>query len=254
MAEAEAPPNPNRNSPFATAFRGYDQAQVDEYVKKLSDELAAAAKHRDEASASVTELTKALSYAQTELADAKAALTRMVEDPAGPAAMTERVKTMMQLAEDEISELRTKAEQEAAATREAADSYADKTRQKAQEEAERLGEEAKQRRDALDKDAEERRTTLQRETEEELAAKRAEAEQAAEELRRDAEQRADTMIAEAERKLADAEHKRTEALQLREKVAERLAASHLALREAIDRLGPEPESAEQEQESQKQPA
>lgn len=252
MAEAQAPPNPTKNSQFATAFRGYDQVQVDEHIKKLSDELAAAIKHRDEASASVSELTKALSYAQNELADTKSALTRMVEDPSGPAAMTERVKTMMQLAEDEIGELRTKAEEEAAATREAADSYADKTRQKAQEEAERLAEEAQQRRDALDEEAQERRTTLQRETEEELAAKRAEAEQAAAQLEGDARERAETMIAEAERKLADAEQKRTEALELRKKVADRLAASHTALREAIDRLGPEPQ--EQEQEQQKQPA
>ncbi|PRX50489.1 DivIVA domain-containing protein [Prauserella shujinwangii] len=242
MAEAEESPNPTRNTQFATAFRGYDQIQVDEHVKKLADDLAKAARHRDEATASVAELTKALSYAQKELADAKAALTRMVEDPAGPAAMTERVKTMMQLAEEEIAELREKAEQDADSTRQAADSYADKTRKKAEAEAERLAKEAEDRRDQLDREADERRTAAEKKTEEEIAAKRAEAERKVAELESSAKERTDAMIADAEARLAEAKAARTEALELRKTVAERLAASHTALQQAIEQLGSAPDA------------
>lgn len=256
MPEADtAPVSPNsaRNAQFATAFRGYDQVQVDEHVKKLKDDLAGASRHRDEATASVAELTKSLSYAQKELTDAKAALTRLVEDPAGPAAMSERVKTMMQLAEEEIADLREKAEKDAASTRDAADSYADKTRQKAQAEAERLGKEAETRRDQLDKDAnvrragldkeaDERRAAADKKSEEEIAAKRAETERAVAELQSSAKERTDAMLADAEKQLAEAKAARKESLELRATVADRLAASHTALQDALERLGPVPES------------
>ncbi|WP_075845838.1 DivIVA domain-containing protein [Saccharomonospora sp. CUA-673] len=143
MAEAEASPNPTKSGTFTTVFRGYDQVQVDEHLKKLSDRLDRTARSRDDATASVADLTKALGHAQQELVETKAALTRMAEEPTGPAAMSERVKTMMKLAEEEIDELRKKAEEEAAATRSAADAYSEKTREDARTEAARLADEAK---------------------------------------------------------------------------------------------------------------
>ncbi|WP_028662015.1 DivIVA domain-containing protein, partial [Saccharomonospora saliphila] len=242
MAETETSPTSVTNPQFATAFRGYDQTQVDEHLKRLTDELAGTARHRDEATASVAELTKALSYAQKELADTKTALSRMVEDPAGPAAMTERVKTMMRLAEEEVGELREKAEADATAMREAADAYAEKTRAKAQQDAEQLAERAEAERTRLDDDAEQRRQEQRRRVEQELAVQRAEAENAAAELERTTRERADEMIADAERRLAEAEALRREAYELRALVADRMAASHSALRDALDRLGADPGS------------
>ncbi|MEY7970996.1 DivIVA domain-containing protein [Saccharomonospora xinjiangensis] len=244
MAEAQASPTQATNTQFATAFRGYDQAQVDEHVKKLNAELANAARHRDEATASVAELTKALSYAQKELSDTKNALTRMVEDPAGPAAMTERVKTMMQLAEEEIAELRAKAERDATDVRDAADAYAEKTRTKAQAEAEKLAADAEAERTRLDEEARQRLTQQREATEAELAERRRKAEQEADELMRTTQQKAEAMIAEAENRLTEARALRKEAYELRASVLERLTASHTALQQAVERLGADPSPAE----------
>ncbi len=244
MAEAQASPTQATNAAFATAFRGYDQAQVDEHIKKLNAELANAARHRDEAGASVAELTKALSYAQKELSDTKNALARMVEDPAGPAAMTERVKTMMRLAEEEIAELKAKADADAANVRDAADAYSEKTRKKAQAEAEKLAAEAAAERERLDREAEERREQQRKTTEAELAAQRKKVEHEVAELKRTTEQRADAMITEAETRLAEARALRKEVYELRAAVLDRLTSSRSALQQAVERLGADPSPAE----------
>lgn len=229
---------------FATAFRGYDQAQVDEHIRKLNAELANMARHRDEATASVAELTKALSYAQKELSDTKNALARMVDDPAGPAAMTERVKTMMRLAEEEIAELKAKANADAADVRDAADAYAEKTRSKAQAEAEKLAAEAAAERERLDEEARRQREQQRKSVEAELAAKRKKTENEVAEMLRNAERKYDAMITEAETKLAEARSLRKEAYELRAAVFDRLNASQSALRQALERLGADPSPAE----------
>lgn len=243
MPEPEASPNPVRKPQFATAFRGYDQFEVDEQITKLKHELTFAAQHRDEATTSVAELTKALSFTQKELTDTKAALARLAADPSGPAAMSERVKSMMQLAGEEIAEMREKAEQDAAATRDAADVYADKTRRKAEAVAEQLAKEAEARRLELDKEAEERRIASDKKSADELAAKRSAAERAVAELESSAKERTDAMISDAEARLADAERQQKQAIEFRKAVSERLAASHTALQDAIERLGSMPDAA-----------
>ena len=259
MAEAQASPTQATTTPFATAFRGYEQAQVDEHIAKLNAELANAARHRDEATASVAELTKALSYAQKELSDTKNALARMVEDPAGPAAMTERVKTMMQLAEEEIGELKAKADKEAADIRAAADAYAEKTRTRAQAEAEKLAAEASAERERLDKEAEEQREELRTTVEAELAAQREKTEKETAELTRTTEERTQAMISDAESRLAEARALRKEANELRSAVYERLSATQSALQNAVERLGSDPSPEEIEAQdgagsTEKQPA
>lgn len=242
MPEADASPNPVRKPHFATAFRGYDQVEVDEQITKLRRELNLTAQHRDEATTSVAELSKALSYTQQELTETKAALARLAEDPSGPAAMSERVKTMMQLAGEEIAEMREKAEQDAAATRDAADAYADKTRQKAEAVAEQMAQEAEEHRRRLDTEAAERRLAAEQKSADELAAKRAAAEQAVAELESSAKARTDAMISDAESRLADAARQQKHAVEFRKAVSERLTASHTALQDAIEQLGSMPEA------------
>lgn len=254
MAEAQASPTQATTPQFTTVFRGYDQVQVEEHLKKLTSELASAARHRDEATASVAELTKALSYAQKELADTKNALARMVEDPAGPAAMTERVKTMMRLAEEEITELRAKAEKDAADMRAAADAYAEKTRTKAQAEAEKLTAEAARERDRLDEEARQRREEQRKAVEEELAAKCKKVEKEVEELRRITKEKADAMLAEAESRFAEARTVRKEAYEFRAAVFERLTASQSVLQQAVERLGADPTPAQLDEQDRRSAA
>ncbi|SFP52994.1 hypothetical protein SAMN05421810_102863 [Amycolatopsis arida] len=248
MAAADTVEPAPKTPEFATAFRGYDPHQVNERVKQLTTELRAAAENRDKAVASVAELTKALSLTQQELTEAKAALTRMASDPSGAPAMTERVQTMMRLAEEEIAELRDKAAEEVAATRAEADAYAERVRDEARAEAERvreearaeverLGREAEQRRERLDEEAAQRRAAAEKETAETLAARRAEAEKAAAERESAAERKAAEIIADAERRLAEAERNRTQALELRQSVTERLTATNVAVRRAMREFG-----------------
>lgn len=252
MSNPDPSPTPAAKPLFGTAYRGYNKVEVDEHFSKLRSELAAAAQHRDEATASVAQLSKSLSYTQKELTDTKAALTRLAEDPSGPAAMSERVKQMMALADEEINEHKQKAEQDAAATRDAADAYSDKTRQKAESVAAQLAEEAKAQREQRDKEAADRRAAAERKSAEavaaaekksadEIAAKRAAADKAVAELQSDAKQRTDAMLADAEARLADAKLQQQQAVEFRKTVSERLTASHSALQEAIEQLGSLPE-------------
>lgn len=250
---------------FASTFRGYSPAEVDEHVGKLKHELTLATRHRDEAAASVAELTRSLSYTQKELTDTKSALARLAEDPSGPAAMSERVKAMMALAEEEIGEIKGNAEKDAANTRDAADAYADKTRKKAEAVAAQLADEAKAQRDQLDQEAANRRAeaerksaekiatlerasadkiaAAERKSAEEIAAKRSAAEKAAAELSSTTKARTDAMISDAEARLGDAKVQQKRAIEFRKTVSERLTASHTALQEAIQELGSLPDAA-----------
>src|SRR5690606_37793303 len=188
MPNPEPSPNPAKKPVFGTAYRGYNKAEVDQQIERLTTEMATIARQRDEAVESVAELTKSLAYTQKELTEAKAALARLAEDPSGPAAMSERVKAMMQLAEEEIAEHKAKAEEDANATRAPAEAYADKTRKKAEETAAQLAEEAKAERERLDAEAADRRAEAERKSAEAIAK---------------AEKESADKIAEAERKSAE---------------------------------------------------
>ena len=258
---------PTKTAQFAVGVRGYNQRQVDEKLAALTKEIAQTARSRDEAVASTGELTKALSYAQKELAETKAALARMSSSPSGAGAMAERVRMMMQLAEEEIADLKAAAEADAASTREQADNYAHETRRTAdklakdaEEERKRLLAEAKNeieklsaaagaKRVELAAAAERARKEADAKAEAEAKAKRDEADRvASEELARKKQQHEQEVAAkhqQTEAALADALQKqneatktRTLALDLRTKVAERLAATDVAVQEAIRLLAP----------------
>lgn len=258
---------PTKTAQFAVGVRGYNQRQVDEKMAALAKEIAQTARSRDDAVASTGELTKALSYAQKELAETKAALARMSSSPSGAGAMAERVRLMMQLAEEEIADLKAAAEADAASTRDQADKYAHETRRTA---------------DKLAKDAEEERKRLRTEAKDEIeklnaaaGAKRVEMAAAAERARKEADAKAEAeakakrdeadrvastelarkkqqheqevaaktqqtqaALADALQKQNEATKTRTMALDLRTKVAERLAATDVAVQEAIRLLTP----------------
>src|SRR6184192_3974112 len=181
--EKPKPQTPHKTAQFAVGVRGYNQRQVDERIAELTKELKETAHNRDDAVATSADLTKALAYAQKELADTKAALARMSSSPSGAGAMAERVRMMMQLAEEEIADLRSAAEADAASTREQADKYAHETRRTA---------------DKLAKDAEEERARLLSEAKGEIeklnaaaGAKRVELAAAAERARQEADTKAE---------------------------------------------------------------
>ena len=278
MVAPEKPQSAPKTTQFAVGVRGYNQRQVDERLAELTKEMRETARSRDEAVATSSDLTKALAYAQKELAETKAALARMSSSPSGAGAMAERVRMMMQLAEEEIADLRAAAEADAASTRDQADKYAHETRRTA---------------DKLAKDAEEERARLLSEAKGEIeklnaaaGAKRVEQAAAAERARKEADAKAEAAAAaarqeadrvaseelarkkkafedeyaakkkafddevarkqqETESALTSARAQQTEAdrnrklaLDLRKKVAERIAATDVAVQEAMRLLAP----------------
>ncbi len=267
--EKTAPQAPSAKSPqFAGAVRGYDKRQVDERLAELSTELKKTSRNRDEAVATAGELTKALGHAQKELDETKAALVRMSASPSGAGAMAERVRMMMQLAEEEIADLKAAAEADAKSTRAEADRYAHETqrtsdkaakdaqaeREKlladAKAEIERLNSEAAQKRKELDMESVRTRAAADKKAEEASAARRAEAEKAsadkiaksekssAEDIAAKQEQVAEALT-DAKTQQSEAQQARKLALELRSKVAERLSATDVAVQEAIKLLAPD---------------
>jgi len=274
MVAPEKPQPSPKTAQFAVGLRGYNQRQVDERIAELTKEFRETARNRDDAVATSSDLSKALAYAQKELAETKAALARMSSSPSGAGAMAERVRTMMQLAEEEIADLRSAAEADAASTRDQADKYghetrrtADKLAKDAEEERARLLKDAKveieklnaaagAKRVELAAAAERTRKEADAKAEELAAAKRNEADRvASEELARKKQtfeqevarkkQETDTALAEARARQTEADQNRKLALDLRSKVAERIAATDVAVKEAMRLLAPveEPKAA-----------
>ena len=267
MVAPEKPQPAPKTAQFAVGVRGYNQRQVDERLAALNKELRETSRNRDDAVATSSDLTKALSYAQKELAETKAALARMSSSPSGAGAMAERVRMMMQLAEEEIADLRSAAEADAASTREQADKYAHETRRTAdklakdaEEERARLLSEAKSeieklnvaagaKRVELAAAAERARKESDTKAEAEAAAARAEADRVAsaelarrkkdfeEEFARKKNE-TEAALASAKAQQATADQNRKLALDLRTKVAERIAATDVAVQEAMRLLAP----------------
>jgi colicin import membrane protein len=245
-----------KNSQFALAVRGYNQHQVDERVAKLASDLRDASQKRDEAMDTVAELSKSLSYAQRELADSKAGLVRMTSSPSGASAMAERVRMMMQLAEEEIAELRLKAEEDAKSTREEAEKDAQATRRAAEKaikdlqtahdaeleaarvENDRLIREATELRDKQDAEAKARREATEKKALEEVEVKRAAAEKVAADEEKAAKERLGKIVTDAENRRATAEAQANQALEFRRKVTEQLSTTNTALQEALKHLVP----------------
>ncbi|KZB83387.1 DivIVA domain-containing protein [Amycolatopsis regifaucium] len=282
--EKSAPQAPSAKSPrFAGSVRGYDKRQVDERLAELSTELKQLSRNRDEAVATAAELTKALGHAQKELDETKAALVRMSSSPSGAGAMAERVRMMMQLAEEEIADLKAAAEADAKSTRAEADKYAHETqraidkaakdaqaeREKlladAKAEIERLNAEAAQKRKDLDMESVRTRAAADKKAEEASAARRAEAEKAsADKIARSEKASAEDIAAKQEQvaeALADAKTQQTEAqqarklaMELRSKVAERLSATDVAVQEAIRLLAPASDAEAAKPEAAQKPA
>ncbi|MEV4150223.1 hypothetical protein AB0J40_41655 [Amycolatopsis sp. NPDC049691] len=284
MVAPEKPQSAPKTAQFAVGVRGYNQRQVDERLAALEKDLRETSRSRDEAVATSADLSKALAYAQKELAETKAALARMSSSPSGAGAMAERVRMMMQLAEEEIADLRAAAEADAASTREQADKYAHETRRTAdklakdaEEERARLLSEAKGEIEKLNAAAGAKRVELAAAAERARKEADAAAEAAAASLREEADRKAaeelaakkkafddeyaakkkafddeisrkkqetEAALASARSQQAEADRNRKLALDLRSKVAERIAATDVAVQEAMRLLAPEPAAAE----------
>ena len=113
-----------RTAHFDVVLRGYNQRQVNERVTRLEFDLKNASRSRDAAAAQVAELSKVVAGARAELDKVKAQLSNLAAAPISASNVTERVRIMMGLAEEEIADIRKAAVDHANATRAEADRFA----------------------------------------------------------------------------------------------------------------------------------
>jgi cell division septum initiation protein DivIVA len=117
------------HEPFETALRGFNRRQVLEHLESVDGRLAIVTADRDSALAQVAELTKALNDLRSqsnllgllrqEAEKATAQMNRILTEPMAQAGA--RIQRIMELAEEEAAELKTRAQAEIAARRTRAD-------------------------------------------------------------------------------------------------------------------------------------
>lgn len=183
---------------FETALRGFHRRQVLDYVESAEEQARLLDAERADALRQADNLRRLLEIARHDLDDARERLSRLEMSPTTVTGMSERMRQMMVLAEDESNSLRRKAEQEAAVLRGTAKTMAEQTRV----DCDRLRGELEQR--ATDQDT----------AYEELLAR----------LRAEYEQMCDEMVAEHDTLIAGAEKDSTRLLERRGRLCAELEA------------------------------
>ncbi|WP_300007638.1 hypothetical protein [Pseudonocardia sp.] len=105
---------PAPGSAFAISRRGYDATQVDDYLRHLDAQLRMLAADRDAAVEQNGQLTRQVNVAWAETDRLKGQLRRLSAPPESVEGMSERLQSMLRLAQDEVAERRRRAEAEAA--------------------------------------------------------------------------------------------------------------------------------------------
>ena len=93
--------------------RGYDAVQVDDYLRHLDARLRMLAADRDAAVEQNGQLTRQVNVAWAETDRLKGQLRRLSAPPESVEGMSERLQSMLRLAQDEVAERRKRAEAEA---------------------------------------------------------------------------------------------------------------------------------------------
>jgi len=105
---------PAPGSAFAVSRRGYDPVQVDDYLRHLDAQLRMLAADRDAAVEQNGQLTRQVNVAWAETDRLKGQLRRLSAPPESVEGMSERLQSMLRLAQDEVAERRRRADAEAA--------------------------------------------------------------------------------------------------------------------------------------------
>ncbi|AGM04412.1 hypothetical protein [Amycolatopsis keratiniphila] len=184
---------------FDLAWRGFNRAQVREFVREVEAELRRVEAERDEAIRRGQVLAGELAATQEENRELKASVDRISRVPIAPDALQERSRRMLELTREEADDIAARAAEEAA---------------KAEEERKRVAEDF------------ERAMTLRRAEAMRALAARDEAAQAK------ARKLLDDAAEEAERLVAEARQKADVALRLRDDVLKQLAGCRELLTEA----------------------
>ncbi len=179
---------PELSPTFTVAVRGYDRAQVDEYIDWLKEWLGNATARMEAAEGESAELREEVRRLQSRIDDLETQVSG--EPPRTIAALGERVTRMLELAEEGAAIVRADAESEAEQLGQRSRAEAEELGQRSRAEAEQLGQrsraEAEQLVQRAGAEAEEmNRRTAARQTE--MEAQLAAADQWAKQKVRDAE-------------------------------------------------------------------
>ncbi|GAA2342594.1 hypothetical protein GCM10009854_19140 [Saccharopolyspora halophila] len=243
---------------FDTVWYGFRRSQVKFYIQQTEAELELVTEDRDSALSQVSELSAQLEEARAQVESLKGELDAQARAPIEMDALSDRMRRMVRLAQDEAEEIRSSAqaaaehewsrsEQAAAELRgryEKLVSEADEWRRQSEQqrndllartrdEVQAMSREAEQHRRQLDAEAEERRTQVERDFEVSMAARREEAmrilaerEQAS---REEAQRRVREATFEAERRIRRADEYAETMLRMRQQLAEQVRGAQQVL-------------------------
>jgi cell division septum initiation protein DivIVA len=97
---------------FEVVRKGYDQAQVDAHLRKLDAEFRIVTTDRDAAVDQAAQLTRELDDARARAERLRSQVRTLVSPPQTVQGMSERIQSMLRLAEDEVGEMLSRAETE----------------------------------------------------------------------------------------------------------------------------------------------
>ncbi|ATE55247.1 hypothetical protein [Actinosynnema pretiosum] len=247
---------------FDRAWRGYDRAQVQGYVREAETGTRLLAADRDAAVARAEDLARQLEEAREQVRELRAKVDRISGSPVDVEALEERLRRRVELAHRQAEEITARARAAAERTWADADRAAASLREQwerlvgeqheatraTREEAEAAAREAAEQRRELDEQSALLRAQVESDFTEAMRARRGEALAAL--ARRDAESRAEAerLVAEAAEHaaaiVAEAERRVAELKAGRQRVAEQLLVAQRMLSDAQDELEPLPEEQE----------
>jgi regulator of replication initiation timing len=245
-------------SDFDVVWHGYRRSQVKFYIQQTEAEVRMLTEDRDSALSQVSDLSEQLDQARAEIESLKQQLDEVCRTPIDETALSDRLRRMVRLANDEAAEVVSsaqataehewaRAEQSAAELRsryERLVGEADEWRRQAEQQRneslaqtrqdiQRMAREAEQHRRKLDTEAERRRTQVEQDFEISMAARREEEMRVIAERERvsreEAQRRVREATSEAERRIRRADEHAETMLRMRQELAERLRAAQQVL-------------------------
>ena len=246
---------------FDVTWRGYRRSQVQFYMQQSETEIRMLTEDRDSALSQVEDLSAELDQARGEIESLRQQLDDACRTPIEEDALSDRLRRMVRLANDEAAEVRASAqaaaehewarsEQSAAELRaryEALVAEADEWRRQAEqqrnealartrEDIDRMSREAEQHRRKLDTEAEQRRTQIEQDFEISMTARREEEMRGIAERERTSRQAAQRRVREAtneaERRIRRADEYQHAMLRMRQDLAQRVRSAQQVLQAA----------------------
>ncbi len=206
---ADPAPVQSADRGFGVSWRGYDRVEVDNYRSRVESELASTRTAYERAAQAHAQTTEQLRAVQNDLGRVRNQLTN------SPTALSDRLREILHLAEQDADQTRSDAQTEAAQIRSSAVADTETIVQQAREAAAEIVNGAREEQQKLMAEAEQLHAAARQQIDEaraEAAAHRTEADRHASEQREQADAAAASRLAEMTQQLSDLARQRDEAL------------------------------------------